>query len=133
MLLTPAQIKRKSFESRQNSLFFTRGGCVSCLRACLGARLLPQSYQYPHLSEGADRVAGQLRGDKDCPYSGVTKSGRVWRKMPESGARSVCTVRTPSIGYHTLPPTTAIIAYTRSLEKLSAYEQFCLFVFWFVF
>ena len=25
-------------------LFFTRGGCVSCLRACLGARLLPQSY-----------------------------------------------------------------------------------------
>ena len=128
MLLTPAQIKRKSFESRQNSLFFTRGGCVSCLRACLGTRLLPQSYQYPHLSEGADRVAGQLRGDKECPYSGVTKSGRVWRKMPESGARSVCTVRTPSIGYHTLPPTTAIIAYTRSLEKLSAYEQFCLFV-----
>ena len=25
-------------------LFFTRGGCVSCLRACLGARLLLQSY-----------------------------------------------------------------------------------------
>ena len=24
--------------------FFTRGGCTSCLRACLGARLLPQSY-----------------------------------------------------------------------------------------
>ena len=24
--------------------FFTRGGCVSCLRGCLGARLLPQSY-----------------------------------------------------------------------------------------
>ena len=71
--------------------FFTRGGCVSCLRACLGARLLPQSYQYPHLSEGADRVGGQLRGDKDkeCPFSGVTKSGRVWRKVPESDARSV--------------------------------------------
>ena len=28
--------------------FFTQGGCVSCLRACLGARLLPQSYQYPN-------------------------------------------------------------------------------------
>ena len=41
------------------------------------------------LSEGADRVAGQLRGDKECPFSGVTKSGRVWRKVPESGARSV--------------------------------------------
>ena len=39
--------------------------------------------------EGADRVAGQLRGDKECPFSDVTKSGRVWRKVPESGARSV--------------------------------------------
>ena len=25
----------------------------------------------------------------ECPFSGVTKSGRVWRKMPESDARSV--------------------------------------------
>ena len=83
--------KPKLFETRRNffSSFFTRGGCVSCLRACLGARLLPQSYQYPNLSEGADRVAGQLRGDKECPFSGVTKSGRVWRKVPESDARSV--------------------------------------------
>ena len=48
-----------------------------------------QSYQYPNLSEVADRVSGQLRGDKECPFSGVTKSGRVWRKVPESGARSV--------------------------------------------
>ena len=45
--------------------------------------------QYPNLSEGADRVGGQLRRDKECPFSGVTKSGRVWRKVPESGARSV--------------------------------------------
>ena len=49
---------------------------------------------YSHIStrtfwEGADSVAGQLRGDKECPFSGVTKSGRVWRKVPESGARSV--------------------------------------------
>ena len=56
---------------------------------CLGARLLPQSYQYGNLLEAADRVAGQLRGDKECPFSDVTKSGRVWRKVPESGARSV--------------------------------------------
>ena len=88
MVLTPAQIKSKSFESKRNS-FLTEGGCASCLRACLGARLLPQSYQYPNLSEGADRVGGQLRGDKECPFSGVTKSGRVWRKVPESGARNV--------------------------------------------
>ena len=90
MLLTPAQIKPKLFESRQNYYFLTRGGCVSCLLACLGARLLPQSYQYPNLSEGADRVGGQLRGDKECPFGGVTKSGRVWRKVPESNAQRVC-------------------------------------------
>ena len=30
-----------------------------------------------------------LHGDKECPFSGVTKSGRVWRKMPESDAQSV--------------------------------------------
>ena len=28
--------------------FLTRGACVSCLRACLGVRLLPQSYHYPN-------------------------------------------------------------------------------------
>ena len=79
--------------------FFTRGGCASYLRASLGARLLIlQSYSYRSLSEGADRVRGQLRGDKECPFSGVTKSGRVWRKVPESDARSVGTNQTPSTG-----------------------------------
>ena len=34
-------------------------------------------------------VHGQLRGDKDFPFSGVTNSGRVWRKVPESDARCV--------------------------------------------
>ena len=43
----------------------------------------------PNLSEGADRVGGQLRGDEECPFSGVTKSGKVWRKVPESDAGSV--------------------------------------------
>ena len=41
------------------------------------------------LTEGADRVAGQLRGDKECPFSGVTKSGRVWRTVPKSDARNM--------------------------------------------
>ena len=53
------------------SFLFTRGGCASCLRACLGARLLLRSYWYPNRSEGADRVGGQLRGDKQCHLSGV--------------------------------------------------------------
>ena len=89
MLLTPAQIKPNPFESRRTLFlfsFFTGGGCASCLRACLGVRLLPQSYQYSNLSEGAHRVDGQLHGDKECPFSGVTKSGRVWRKVLESDA-----------------------------------------------
>ena len=81
---------QKSFELRRNSFFFffffffflsfffllPGGGRVSCLRACLGARLLPQSYYCPNLSEGADSVGGQLRGDKEPPFRGVTKSGR---------------------------------------------------------
>ena len=46
-----------------------------------GARLLPQSYQYPNLSEGA----GQLRGDKEWPLNGVTKSGSL-----EEGAGKRC-------------------------------------------
>ena len=83
MLLTPVQIKPKLFESRQNSCF-TQGGCASCLHACL----LLQSYQYPNLSEVADCVSGQLCRDKECPFSGITKSGRVWRKVPENDARS---------------------------------------------
>ena len=49
---------------------------------------------FTYLLEGADRVAGQLRGDKECPFSGVTKSGRVWRKVPESDARSVISTQT---------------------------------------
>ena len=88
MLFTPAEIKPESFESKRNSYFFSRGGCTSCLRAWLGARLFPQSYHYPNLSECADRVGGQLRGDKERLFSGLTNSGRVWRKVPKSDARS---------------------------------------------
>ena len=36
-------------ETELFSFLFTRGGCVSYLRACFGARLLLQSYQYPKL------------------------------------------------------------------------------------
>ena len=40
-------------------------------------------------SEGADSVGGQLRGDEECPFSGITSAGRVRRKVPESDTRSV--------------------------------------------
>ena len=35
-------------------------------------------------------MSGQLHRDKECPFSGVTSSGRVWRKVPERDAGSVC-------------------------------------------
>ena len=92
MLLMPAQIKPKSFESRRNGtllFFFLPGVDASHVYVRAWALGCFQSYQYPNLSEGAGRVGGQLRGDKECPFSGVTKSGRVWRKVPESDARSV--------------------------------------------
>ena len=43
----------------------------------------------PDLWKVADSVGGQLHGDKECPFSGVTKSGRGWREVPESEDQSV--------------------------------------------
>ena len=84
MLLTPAQIKPKSSELRQ-PLFILPG--VDESHVYMSVRALgcfPQSYQYQNLSEGADCVGGQLRRDKECPFS-----GRIRRKEPESDARSM--------------------------------------------
>ena len=68
MLLTPAQIKPKSFESRQ-TLFILPGVDVS--HVYVRARALGCFHslisQYRNLSEDAERVGGQLRGDKECP------------------------------------------------------------------
>ena len=36
-------------------------------------------------TEGADRFAGQLRGNKECSFSGVTKSGSL-----EEGGEKRC-------------------------------------------
>ena len=92
MLLTPAQIKPKSFESKRNcssSVFlpgvdaphvYMRAWALGCFRSLISTRTF---------SEGADRVAGQLRGDKEVPFSGETTSGRVWRKVPKRDARNV--------------------------------------------
>ena len=105
MLLTPAQIKPKSFLSRQNffSSFFYSGWMrlVFSYLDVLGRYVASTVLINPNLSEGADRVSGQLRGDKECPFSGLTKSGRVWRKVPENDARArpTPTDRTP----HTTP------------------------------
>ena len=73
-------MKPKSFQSRQNSIspffLFTGVGSATCLRVCMDAMLLPQSY-YPNLPEGADSVSGQPHGDEKCPFSGVSKCGSL--------------------------------------------------------
>ena len=95
MLLTPAQIKPKSFESRRNSLpfffFFLPG--VDAPRVYVRAWAL--GCFYSHISTRTFRraltvslVDTEMRGDKECPFSDVTKSGRVWRKVPERDTRS---------------------------------------------
>ena len=35
---------------------------------------------------------------KNAPFSGITKSGRVWRKVPESDARSVGSYKLQTTG-----------------------------------
>ena len=67
--------------------YFTWGECVS--EFALALCCFYSHIQYLDLSEGADCVGGQLRRDKKNPFSGVTKSGRVWRKVLESDARSM--------------------------------------------
>ena len=69
-----------------------------------------QSYQYPNFSETVDRVGGQLCGNKECPFSGVTTSGRVWKNLPESDARSA---------FRHLPPNSA--RFDNATEKKFGY------------
>ena len=58
--------------------------------ACvLGCNVVSTVLLAPKLSEGADSVRGQLRGDKECFFNGVTNSGRVLRKASEGDAGSV--------------------------------------------
>ena len=60
----------------------------------MGARLLLQSYEYPNLSEGADRVGGQLRGDKECPS--LKWRSQIWQSLEEGAGKqcSECVRRT---------------------------------------
>ena len=59
------------------------GMCVLCHYVAFTVLLVPR------LLEGTDSVGEQLHGNKECPFRGVTNSGRVWRKVPESNAWSM--------------------------------------------
>ena len=73
----------QSFESTRKShlffLFFLPGVDVS--HVYVGARLLPLPYWYSNLSEGVDRVGGQLRGDR------VPLQWRLQPNLAEFGGR----------------------------------------------
>ena len=56
--------------------------------------LLPQSYQYPNLSEGADRIGGQLCGDKRVP---LQWRNQFWQSL-EEGARKRCSECVVGVG-----------------------------------
>ena len=89
MLLTPAQIKPKSFKSRRNLFLPGVDASHVYLRAwALGSfhsRISTQTFRRA-LTASVDSCAEI----KNAPFSGVTKSGRVWRKVPETDhARSV--------------------------------------------
>ena len=72
---------------------------------------------YSHISTRSFRRALTASLDScaeikvECPFSGVTKSSRVWRKVPESGARSVGLTHTPSVAFRHLPPNSARFSY----------------------
>ena len=60
----------------------------TCVLGCYAASTVVLVYTFRRC---ADSVGGQLRrGNKECPaFSDVISSGSVWRKVPESDARSV--------------------------------------------
>ena len=95
MLLTPAEIKPKSFESKRPlfilpgvdaSRVYVRARALGCFHSLISTETFRRA-----LTASLDSCAEIL---KECPFSGVTKSGRVWRKVPESDARSVRAVLT---------------------------------------
>ena len=120
MLLTPAQIKPQSFESRWNCSFFFFLTKANVSHVDVGTWALCCFFLVLNLSEGADRVGGQLRGDKECPFGGVTSSGRVWRKVPESNARRVF----PSLAFRQSPPHSAIV-YGYAIEGVLHVPYLC--------
>ena len=91
MLLTSAQIKPKSFESRRNLssfLFYpgrTRLKFTRVLGCCVASTVL--ILEYPNLSEGAESIGGQRRGDKDrMPLQWLNQ---CWQSL-EEGAGKRC-------------------------------------------
>ena len=76
-----------SFESRRNA-FFDPGRTRLVFRCVLG-RYVVSSLISTQTFRRALTASVDSCAEIECPFSGVTNSGRVWRKVPESDARSV--------------------------------------------
>ena len=104
ILLLLLIIKPQSFESRRNSSssFFLPGVDASHVYV----RALALGCFYSHISTGTFRRALTASLDscaeKKTAPSGVTKSSRVWRKVPESDARSARDGNSPRTNYLTV-------------------------------
>ena len=61
------------------SHFYVRAWALGCFYSHISTRTFRRA-----LTASVDSCA-----EIECPVSGVTKSGRVWRNVPESDARSV--------------------------------------------
>ena len=132
MLLTPAQIKPKSFRSRRNFFFsssfflsfslgadaphvYVRAWTLCCFHSHIGTQAFRRAL--------TASVHGQPRGDKEFPFSGVTSSGRVWSKVPESDIGSVVCFVTVSESARTryFKPTLRNGIHVQAINNLYAY------------
>ena len=77
----PSQIKARSFEPRQN-LFYPYATCKCVLGCYVASSLISTQTFWGSLTASVDR-------DKKFPFSAVTISDIVWRKVPESEAWGV--------------------------------------------
>ena len=87
----------------------------------LGRHVASRVLLVSKLSEGVDSFGRQLRGFKrSAPFSGVTKSGRAWRKVPENDARSVGLTK-PIV--HRLAKGLSYIQLNNALRRLKKTEE----------
>ena len=127
MLFAPVQIQPKSFGSRWNFFFFFFYQWWKCLfykMWLLGCHVASTVLSgYPNLSEGADinSVSGQMHWDKECPFSGVTSCGRVWRMVLESDAQSLSLSHWNSKqNMHSVPNTSNSHSQTQSRTQVDS-------------
>ena len=107
-------------------------------------------FLFPLLIPKASGWRRQRYGNKECPFSGVTSYGRVWKKCagktfgvwcrcklqalvydihPGGRCRKTvlgvwCRGKLQALVYNILPSTTAVFSYAIGPRKLSANEQF---------